>query len=222
MQPSLEDQPVEHIYWAAIHTNQLTPKELYFPYNDSKSVSMIHHAMNVINKAVHRINPGQVHVITVDQALYRIAKQIQWSWPITHGEDHFVIVLRGLHIEMAALKILGDLPEGSGWVEALVQANIATKESFRKASHITRTSCVHQVTASSLHIPMTKAYKQYTESRLPADPLVTIDNWCTMRQQESPQSSDGAHCLVICEIPLQRESWRTQRFILAYLPILTF
>lgn len=88
---------------------------------------MIHHAMNVINQAVQRVNPGQVPVVTVDQPLYSIAKQIQWRWPITHGEDHFVIVLGGLHIEMAALKILGDWLAGSGWVEALVQANIATQ-----------------------------------------------------------------------------------------------
>lgn len=38
------------------------------------------------------------------------------------GEDHFVIMLGGLHIEMAGLKMIGDWLEDSGWVEALVQA----------------------------------------------------------------------------------------------------
>jgi len=32
----------------------------------------------------------------------------------------------GLHIEMAALKRLGDWLQGSGWVQALVQAEIVT------------------------------------------------------------------------------------------------
>ena len=32
----------------------------------------------------------------------------------------------GLHIEMAALKTLGDWLKGSGWVQAVVQANVTT------------------------------------------------------------------------------------------------
>lgn len=102
--------------------------------------------MNVINQAVQRVNPGRVPVVTMDQPLYSTAKQIQWSWPNTHREDNSVIVLEGLHIEMAALKILGDWLESSGWVEALVQANIATQgvaESFLKVPHVTRTRRAH-------------------------------------------------------------------------------
>ena len=41
--------------------------------------------------------------------LYTIAKQIQWSWPDTYGEYHFVVIFSGLHIEMTILKVLGDL-----------------------------------------------------------------------------------------------------------------
>ena len=59
---------------------------------------------------------------TMDQTLHNVTKQIQWNWPLSHGEgeDHFVIVLGGLHIEMVALKILGDWLEGSGSMEAIV------------------------------------------------------------------------------------------------------
>ena len=56
---------------------------------------------------------------------------------------------------MAALKVLGDWLDESSWIEALVQANVAsagTAESFLKASHIKRTRLAHEVTASSLHI----------------------------------------------------------------------
>ena len=72
---------------------------------------------------------------------------------VAYGEKHFITVLGGLHIEMASLKVLGDWLEDSGWVEAFVQAKVASAgiaESFLKASHVTRTRHAHQVTASSL------------------------------------------------------------------------
>ena len=72
-------------------------------------MAMIRRSMDVIKKAVHILNPAQVPIITVEQPQYSIAKQIQWSWPASHGEDHFIIMFGGLHIEMAALKTLGDL-----------------------------------------------------------------------------------------------------------------
>lgn len=59
--------------------------------------------MDMIKQAVHELNPGQVPVITLDQPLHAIAKLIQWNWQETYGEDHFVIMLGGLHIEMAGL-----------------------------------------------------------------------------------------------------------------------
>ena len=56
------------------------------------------------------LHPGQV---LKDQPLYTLAKQIKWSWPGSHGEDQFVVMFGGLHIETAALKTLGDLMESS-------------------------------------------------------------------------------------------------------------
>ena len=85
---------------------------------------MIRHSMDVIKRAVQHLNPGQVPVFTVDQPLFTIAKQIQWCWPNEYGEGEFVVVLGGLHIEMACF--FGDLLNGSGSTHALSQANIAT------------------------------------------------------------------------------------------------
>ena len=62
---------------------------------------MIRHSFDVIACAVNFLNPGQVPVITFDQPLFTIAKQIQWKWPDVYGEDKFVIIFGGLHIEMA-------------------------------------------------------------------------------------------------------------------------
>ena len=104
------DDPIS---WAAFYSNQEPPHDFevtrpigsllpLFP-DDSKSVAMIRHAMDVAQQAVHHLNPGQVPVLTLDQPLYAIAQQIQWSWPSGYGEDKFVILLGGLHLEMATL-----------------------------------------------------------------------------------------------------------------------
>ena len=54
--------------------------------------------------------------------------------------------------------------DGSGWTNALTQAQIASSgvaDSFLKASHVTSTRCAHQVSACCLHILLHKAYMRY-------------------------------------------------------------
>jgi len=88
-------------------------------------------------------------VITADQPLYALAKQIQWHWPEKYGEDKLVVMFGGLHIEMTALKSIGTLLKDSGWTSALVEAGVAspgTADSFLSASNITRTRQGHQIT----------------------------------------------------------------------------
>jgi hypothetical protein len=58
---------------------------------------------------------------------------VEIKWLEIYGEDRFVVMFGGLHIEMAAFKLLGDLLKGTGWVTALSEADIAslgTAESF--------------------------------------------------------------------------------------------
>ena len=43
----------------------------------------------------------------MDQPLYAVAKQVQWNWKDRYGENKFVIVFGGLHIELAFLKVIG-------------------------------------------------------------------------------------------------------------------
>ena len=81
--------------------------------------------MKKIRDTVAFLNPGQTPVIAADQPLYALLKQIQWEWP-EYGEDKFVIMFGGLHIEMAALKSLGTLLEDSGWTSAIVEAGLAS------------------------------------------------------------------------------------------------
>ena len=126
-------------------------------------------------------------VLTLDQPLFTIAKLIQWNWPDVYGEEKFVILLGGLHIEMAALTTLEDFLDGSGWTHALTQADIATAgtaESFLKTSHIKRTRHAHQVSTSVLSILRHKAYDAYSfEEREP----IPFDDWCMKRVEASPQ-----------------------------------
>ena len=90
-----------------------------FP-DEAHSVAMIKHSMDVIKASVEYINPGQVPVIAFDQPLYALAKQIQWNWRDIYGEQKFVVMFGGLHIEQAFLKALGSWLEDSGWTAALV------------------------------------------------------------------------------------------------------
>ena len=64
-----------------------------------------------------------------------------------------MVMLGGLHIKMTLLKCLGDLLDGSGWTSAISHAQVSspgTADSFRKASHVTKTAKAHQVTACAL------------------------------------------------------------------------
>jgi hypothetical protein len=110
---------------------------------------MIKHGMDILRQAIQYLNPGQIPVTTFDQPLFALAKAVQWKWPETHGENMHVVMLGGLHTEMALWNTLGDLLDGSGWTAALTDAEVAstgTNESFLKAAHLTRTRHAHQVT----------------------------------------------------------------------------
>jgi len=65
-------------------------------------------------------------VITFDLPLYALAKQIQWTWSNEYSKAKNVVMFGGLHIEMAALKTIGDWLRGNGWVQVLVQADLAS------------------------------------------------------------------------------------------------
>lgn len=151
---------------------------------------MIRHGMDVVKSITIHLNVSQTPIIAVDQPLYALAKQIQWSWPGSHGETSFVIMFGGLHIEMALFRTIDDWLKDSGWDRALVQAGITTAgtaESHLKASHLTRTRHAHQITAVCLNILQRDAYAQYTQEIDPVVDPMPFDLWCINRSEESPQ-----------------------------------
>jgi hypothetical protein len=158
------------IAWAAYHASLQPALEeppancalLPLFYEKSATPAMIKHGMDIQRKAIQFLNPGQVPITTLDQPLFALAKAVQWTWPETHGEQMHVVMLGGLHTEMALWNTLGDLLDGCGWTAALTEADIAssgTAASFLRAAHLTRTRHAHQVTLLALHKLQSEAFR---------------------------------------------------------------
>ena len=196
----------ENISWSAFHASRqpqlartISPTALLPLFFDSThTVAMIRHPVDVVKNAVEHVTPGQTPVVTLDQPLFALAKQIQWKWPEKYGEDKMVVIFGGLHIEMAALKTLGDWMRGSGWVQSLVQADIATPgtaDSFLRAAHVTRSRIAHQITATTLHILQRRAYTRHCMTYLiMRKTCLSSKTGVTGERKASPTFSAGQLC----------------------------
>lgn len=125
---------------------------------------MIKHALATTQKVVSMLNPGQIPIVTLDQPLYALSNQIQCHWPQQFWEDKFVILMGGLHIQMAALHMLGHWLDESGCVECLVQAGIASSgiaHSILKCSHVKRSRYAHIISAAALYVTLQHQYASY-------------------------------------------------------------
>ena len=148
---------------------------------------MIQHSMKIVKEGVAYVNPNQTPVIAMDQPLFAIAKQIQWEKADLCGEEKYVVMMGGLHVEMASLKMVAHWLGKSGWDSALVQADITTRgraDGILKTAHITRSRYAHQVSASALYILQRKAYKEYTESRDSSD--IDFKTWVQKKNDHHP------------------------------------
>jgi hypothetical protein len=142
-------KPDDDISWDAYHASKEPQLPDYEPavtslmplfLENAHSAPTILHGMNVIRSGVELVNPGQTPVIAMDQPLFALAKQIQWQWPHTHGEDKLLVMFGGLHIELAILRTLGKWLDKSGWTTVMANADVATPrvvDSFTSAKHIT-------------------------------------------------------------------------------------
>jgi hypothetical protein len=162
---------------------------LPFFLENAHTTAIIQHSMKVIKQGIHYLNPGQTPVIAMDQPLFAIAKQIQWNNSDVYGEDKYVVMMGGLHIEMASLKMLGHWLNNSGWDAALVQADITTPgraDAILKASHVTRSRYAHQVSACALFICQRRAYQAYI-NRCGLQEQLSFDDWVKKQSKECPQ-----------------------------------
>jgi len=186
-----------NLSWAAFHANLQTKTACpdvttllpLFP-DAAHSAAMICHSMNIVTKSVNFANHGQVPVLTCDQPLFAIAKHIQWNWPDTFGEDRLVLLLGGLHTEMATLRMLGNWLDSDGWTAALVSANVISSgkaDALLQVSHVARTLYFHQVTVACLYIMQQKAYAHYVDSVGVTATADDFKTWCLTQSQKHPQ-----------------------------------
>ena len=165
-----------NITWSAYHAEKNQGQEfevsitslLPLLRDEAHSVATVKHCMDKVRDAIAHLNPDQVPIITADQPLYALAKQVQWQWPEVYGEHQFVIMFGGLHIEMTALRSIGTLLHDSGWTGAIVEAGVAssgTAESFLSVSSVTRSRQMHQVTACCLYMLRKEAYNTMLEKK---------------------------------------------------------
>lgn len=152
---------------------------------------MILHAIKLVKDAIEYINPGQTPLIEMDQPLYALAKQIQWERPRAYGESSYVVMMGGLHIEVASLKMVGHWLNNSGWDSALVQADVTTRgraDSILKAALITRSRYAHQVSACTRYILRRRAYKAATDNNRGTEDFTT---WGQSSAQNTPGFFSG-------------------------------
>ena len=149
------------IAWAAYHASRQPPivdlpaicAMLPLFYEKSATPAMVKHGMDVQKQAIEYLNPGQIPVTIFEQPLFALAKFVQWKWPDTYGEQKYVVMFGGLHIEMALWNTLGDVLVYSGWTAALTEAEVAssgTASSFLKVAHLAITRHAHQITLLAL------------------------------------------------------------------------
>ena len=96
----------------------------------------------------------------------------------------------GLHIEMTAFKIIGNLIDESGWTTAIFKAGVASSgvaDSLLKATHVTRTRHAHQITADSLSILQHDVNERYKETLLVGENVLDFTDWCGKMRAEQPQ-----------------------------------
>lgn len=61
--------------------------------DDINSPAVVMHAMDIVTAATKKLNLTQTPVITADEPVYAIAKQVQWLYPDKYGEDKIVLML---------------------------------------------------------------------------------------------------------------------------------
>ena len=110
-------------------------------------------------------------------------KKMQWTFPDIFGEDKFVVMLGGLHIETALWNTTGDLLRLSGWPETLKKSGLVKTEAaatdFLKAFNVMRTRYAHQVTVMVLDSLLKRAYED-------SGTEIAVEDWVVVASQQSP------------------------------------
>ena len=184
----------EHSSFAAFHSMTAIQPQPVLPCNHTllpllpdhiQSPATTRHLMNTILHITTTLNKQQPAVITADQPVYALAKAVQWKYPDLYGEDRLVMMMGGLHIEMAVQNMIGKWLAGSGWTDIFIKAGVATTgrcESLLKSSHVKRTRYAHEVSLAALYILRNEAHLADVD-----DTPESLEPWVLRRCTDSAQ-----------------------------------
>ena len=143
-------------------------------------VSTIKYTLEKIKEAIFFLNPTQSPVVTLDQPLFALAKQIQWTWP--NEFENFVFILGRLHIEITLLKVIGQILSNSGQLSAIEDSEVTSKgtaESMLNVNNINKTRRSLQITVCTLNKLLREAYET---KMILEDKNIDFGLWCTEKK----------------------------------------
>ena len=185
---------IENNTWPGFHsrlsksknTTKIKCKAQMLPlYRESAHTpAMVKHCLKQSIAITNFMNPGQIPVNFCDQPLYAISKQLQWQHAEL-DESKVIVMMGGLHIEMAIQSMIGHILKGSGWTEMLADSNLTTEgraDAMTGSGHVKRTRYGHQVTVNVLHDLKQEAYAlDVIETDIP------LEDWETQCIDAYPQ-----------------------------------
>ena len=147
----------EHLHWKSWCEMLIS--------GDHISNDVIAHAITVISAAIKRLDPPKSLLLPLispwllwEKQLVVHMMKIAWWW---RWEDY---TLRWLPLVLFASGFF-EVGGQTRW-QMHQHPSVGVTDSFLSVSHITQTRQAHQVTAACLHIPMKKAYEEFTTADL--------------------------------------------------------
>ena len=146
---------------------------------DIKSYAVVAHSMEQVREIIKEVNPGQRPVVTGDQPVYALCKQMQL---MSSNFKNFSVKMGDLHTEMAFLSAIGDWFEGNRWTEIYEMSDIRTGtegrvESFLTGKKVKRTRYAYQVTL--------KVLLEFSREGFNKSSVEKHDDWINARRLES-------------------------------------
>ena len=181
------------------------------------SPAVVKYEMDIIAQITGHVNPGQIPVLTADQPLYAIAKKYnEPGQKKTVKHNNYVLMMSGLHIEIAMLSVIGEWLDGSGWTCVMTAANVTTEGraiSLQRGSHTFKGQWSHQVTAAALFQLLNRPYTEYRTNRSDEEQL-NFEEWCKYMASTHPQFDYWQKVLLLEVLFLHfMRSQRQQRFM---------
>ena len=76
------------------------------------SPAMVKAGLNILKILKEFLNPDQIPILACDP-IFAVCRKIQWTFLQTHGEDKFLVMFSGLHIEKGLWGARRKLVKGS-------------------------------------------------------------------------------------------------------------